>query len=984
MIRSKNLLFTAGKFLFSIMCIASITFSQPLNGTYTIGGNSPDYLTLQEAANALKANGISGPVTFNIRPGTYMKDNGASCVMTLDSIISGNTSANRITFQPDAESGGNVNNVILKVDFNSGSSYYEKQVIKLESDYTTIRNLTLEDADSLDTPAWFLIRILGVSYWNASVEGVVVEGCKFIGTQFYPQGQQYGTDYGIYSDYLASAKISDNHFRNLMRAVGLDVETGGVLGDSVIVEDNKFENLYGGVTGAGTPMGSAIEVEFPHEYIRNNFISNSNGAHAILAVYPVTAEIEANYVQGNYKSELSLGLNSASEDRTDSVIVFNNILFGPGESGTIVSGTRNTRILHNTIINTGGNNGIWISGDNCKVLNNILQSSANTIVGYNLSGANNTVSDHNVLFKSPGQWFFASDPAGNLYTTFEAYRAATGLDTNSASTAISFIFDSIGIHLDECEAQNQALNGIHLNEVPFDFYGARRDSVKPFVGAVEGVRLPYDMFGDPFRTGLQGFALSLAQGKFEDTQGDGIAVTDYDNSQVLLFHNNGGTRTFTQIGTVSTGFKPTAACLYDFDADSHLDLIVAGDTSESSLEVFWGDGAGGFSGPDVVGTSGRVRSIEPGPVFTNFTTIVTTEDNGFLPSTSFIGFTICTPDRQLCHELTNEPNPPDTIYAVLNDFVMADVGGSGSIPSLIAPGIFGSSNVIPKLYVLDLTAPSDVASSCQIAQVDFWMNEHEYDFPVTGYYTNISSIISGDFDGDSNNDLITTGWDDNYCVFVKGGGNLTFTADTIPSGATRGLVKVDYENDGDPDFVTINNTLDSAGITIFLNDGLGNFTEKKNCFFPFASGHPNGIVASDFDGDGMTDVAVVSRTEGGGDSLFVLYNLGGFNIPTGVIPQHINEIPEKFELSQNYPNPFNPSTKINFNLSKESNVKIYIYNILGERVRELVNGQVSPGKHTINFNAGNLASGIYIYQIEANALVGNILFRTAKKMILLK
>ena len=97
-----------------------------------------------------------------------------------------------------------------------------------------------------------------------------------------------------------------------------------------------------------------------------------------------------------------------------------------------------------------------------------------------------------------------------------------------------------------------------------------------------------------------------------------------------------------------------------------------------------------------------------------------------------------------------------------------------------------------------------------------------------------------------------------------------------------------------------------------------------------------------------------------------------------------NEIPDKFQLSQNYPNPFNPSTKINFNLTTESNVKIFVYNILGQKVKELVNGQVSAGEHTVNFDAANLASGIYIYQIIAENLTDKTLFRTAKKMILLR
>lgn len=216
------------KRLFVIILIAELStgvFSQPLNGSYTIGGNNPDFVTLQQAANALKQRGISGPVNFNIRPGIYMKDNGASSVMILDSIVAGSSPTHRITFQPDQASGGNVNNVILQCDFNTPSN--ETQIIKVETDYTTFRNLTFKDADSLDTPARWLIRVLGVSFWNTTVEGLIVEGCRFVGTPYYTQGQQFGSDYGIYSDYLGTGTVRNNHFTNLMRAVGLDVETGG-------------------------------------------------------------------------------------------------------------------------------------------------------------------------------------------------------------------------------------------------------------------------------------------------------------------------------------------------------------------------------------------------------------------------------------------------------------------------------------------------------------------------------------------------------------------------------------------------------------------------------------------------------------------------------------------------------------------------------------------------------------------------------------
>ena len=88
--------------------------------------------------------------------------------------------------------------------------------------------------------------------------------------------------------------------------------------------------------------------------------------------------------------------------------------------------------------------------------------------------------------------------------------------------------------------------------------------------------------------------------------------------------------------------------------------------------------------------------------------------------------------------------------------------------------------------------------------------------------------------------------------------------------------------------------------------------------------------------------------------------------------------PNEFELSQNYPNPFNPSTTIRFNLPEASIVKLTIFNILGQEIRTLVNEFKESGVNTINFDASDLNSGMYIYKIEA----GN--FVQTRKMTLLK
>lgn len=92
----------------------------------------------------------------------------------------------------------------------------------------------------------------------------------------------------------------------------------------------------------------------------------------------------------------------------------------------------------------------------------------------------------------------------------------------------------------------------------------------------------------------------------------------------------------------------------------------------------------------------------------------------------------------------------------------------------------------------------------------------------------------------------------------------------------------------------------------------------------------------------------------------------------------LNQIPKGYALEQNYPNPFNPTTTINFSLAKPSNVKLTVYNILGQKVVTLVDKFMGAGVYSVEFNAKNLASGVYFYGIEAGD------FKMYKKMILLK
>lgn len=118
----------------------------------------------------------------------------------------------------------------------------------------------------------------------------------------------------------------------------------------------------------------------------------------------------------------------------------------------------------------------------------------------------------------------------------------------------------------------------------------------------------------------------------------------------------------------------------------------------------------------------------------------------------------------------------------------------------------------------------------------------------------------------------------------------------------------------------------------------------------------------------------VADTSGASDSASVIIYVKG---PVG-IDGNLAGIPEEYGLAQNYPNPFNPVTVIEYSLPVQSEVSLIVYDLRGQEVARLINSTMSAGNHRVSWDASDLASGVYLYRLQAGD------FTQTRKMLLLK
>lgn len=169
----------------------------------------------------------------------------------------------------------------------------------------------------------------------------------------------------------------------------------------------------------------------------------------------------------------------------------------------------------------------------------------------------------------------------------------------------------------------------------------------------------------------------------------------------------------------------------------------------------------------------------------------------------------------------------------------------------------------------------------------------------------------------------------------------------------------------------------NSGGTTSLNPG--QYDEDSRSFIiplDIESGTYYVVFYADFAEDG-TSVVVESNEENNTNSDI----LNIVNPYTDIKSETKTE--QEFELQQNYPNPFNPSTVISFALPVTGNVTLTVYNMVGEKVADLLNSFLEAGSHSVQFNAHSLPSATYIYRLTVTSENGQIVTKS-RRMLLMK
>lgn len=456
--------------IFLLFALMKSSSAQIAGGTYTIGGASPDYATVQAAATAL-ASGISGPVVFNIRPGTYFGKFSMGNVP-------GTSATNTITFK--AENGDSTSVIIA--DSSSASASSNFTILLNGTDYLTFRNVTIA---RYGTQTYATVLYVGGNTRYLQIRNCIIRSDK-------TNGNNLNTaliHFPIATPSDSGIKFTNNVFANGWYGLNIVGQSVALLVPLMEITNNVFDNQSGGgvqLSFAAAPL------------IQGNRISTTVAGfnyHGLsLRRLRNDFKVIENYVTGATQGQ-AIYLDTCSGDSGNEALVANNFLQTQGTgtaSGIYLSQCASINFYYNTVnlgtsgagnaafrLNNAGNSAI-------NVQNNIFVNSGGGYSIYIPAGANTNItsSDYNDLFVGASSPFIAFFDTGNV-ATFTDWQTVSSYDANSVSGDPQFI-STTDLHVGSVIVNNA---GIVVPGVTTDIDGQARSNSTPDIGADEFVPL---------------------------------------------------------------------------------------------------------------------------------------------------------------------------------------------------------------------------------------------------------------------------------------------------------------------------------------------------------------------------------------------------------------------------------------------------------------------------------------------------------------
>lgn len=455
----------------------SLSYSAPLNGTYTIGGSTPDYSTINAAITALSTNGVSGPVVFNIRSGIYV-------TRMLIGNINGSSSNNTITFQSESL---NPKDVVIQ-HMHIGTATNFNYTLYLDGADNLIFNyLTFEalPQTSTSTDANRVVYITNdannikfnrniFKSWFTTSSSFNYSDCIYIGTDY---------DTSTENDYI---EFSNNIIigGNCGISYHGSKSSGTYYGKNLYIQNNQFEQQ--GKTGINVVLGKNI-------IIKGNQIKNTrtNILYTGIAVDQNTdsLSINANYIY-SLSSGYGIGVSSSIPGSVNYEYVTNNIInIGPentlnSSAGISTFRNKGVRYSYNTI-NILSNNrscyGVSInSNDTSFLYNNIIYvKNGDNCLRFNDNNTSILTSNYNVYFNNNNDSLIRK--VNVIYNTITDYSTATGNEIHSMQADPQFSGDVFPVSLN-AQINNK---GLPISNITFDYYGKLRSISTPDIGAIE-------------------------------------------------------------------------------------------------------------------------------------------------------------------------------------------------------------------------------------------------------------------------------------------------------------------------------------------------------------------------------------------------------------------------------------------------------------------------------------------------------------------